>query len=208
MAPSLLLSLNLNRKVPGHLLLSRAFSLSLLMKPMMELHAGRKPHHSLWTSTEHVALTRNLGVAHPSFHRDSRCLLITSRIPSIHNQKGKAFSLALCCRAEEKTFSNTAVQRPPSKLELSRRLTVAHLAELGPGDEPLRVPLGFASCRENQTVTSWIVPDEQLAGRRPFTLNCFCCVAVRTEQFVGQHVELLLVQASLGDGGELPAQNL
>lgn len=29
-----------------------------------------------------------------------------------------------------------------------------------------------------------------------------------TEQFVGQHVELLLVQASLGDGGELPAENL
>lgn len=34
------------------------------------------------------------------------------------------------------------------------------------------------------------------------------CVAVRTKQFVSQHVELLLVQASLGDGGELPAENL
>lgn len=30
----------------------------------------------------------------------------------------------------------------------------------------------------------------------------------RTEQFVSQHVELLLVQASLGDGGELPAEDL
>lgn len=29
-----------------------------------------------------------------------------------------------------------------------------------------------------------------------------------TEQFVREHVELLLVQASLGDRGELPAQNL
>lgn len=29
-----------------------------------------------------------------------------------------------------------------------------------------------------------------------------------TEQLVGQHVELLLVQASVGDGGELPAENL
>lgn len=29
-----------------------------------------------------------------------------------------------------------------------------------------------------------------------------------TEQFVSQHVELLLVQASLGDGGELPAEDL
>lgn len=34
--------------------------------------------------------------AHPSFQRDSRCLLITSRIPSIQSQKGNAFSLALC----------------------------------------------------------------------------------------------------------------
>lgn len=29
-----------------------------------------------------------------------------------------------------------------------------------------------------------------------------------TEQLVGEHVELLLVQASVGDGGELPAENL
>lgn len=29
-----------------------------------------------------------------------------------------------------------------------------------------------------------------------------------TEQFVSQHVELLLVQASLGDGGELPAEDV
>lgn len=28
-----------------------------------------------------------------------------------------------------------------------------------------------------------------------------------TEQLVSQHVELLLVQASLGDGGELPAED-
>lgn len=33
-------------------------------------------------------------------------------------------------------------------------------------------------------------------------------VVVLTEQFVCQHVELLLVQASLGDGGKLPAENL
>lgn len=33
-------------------------------------------------------------------------------------------------------------------------------------------------------------------------------VLVLTQQLVGQHVELLLVQASLGDGGELPAQHL
>lgn len=32
--------------------------------------------------------------------------------------------------------------------------------------------------------------------------------ALATEQFVGQHVELLLVQASLGDGGELPAEDV
>lgn len=31
---------------------------------------------------------------------------------------------------------------------------------------------------------------------------------VLTQQLVGQHVELLLVQASLGDGRELPAENL
>lgn len=37
MAPSRLLSLKRSRKVPGHLLLSRFFSRSLLMKPMMEL---------------------------------------------------------------------------------------------------------------------------------------------------------------------------
>lgn len=37
MAPSRLLSLKRRRKVPGHLLLSRFFSRSLLMKPMMEL---------------------------------------------------------------------------------------------------------------------------------------------------------------------------
>lgn len=29
-----------------------------------------------------------------------------------------------------------------------------------------------------------------------------------TEQFISEHVELLLVQASLGDGGELPAEHL
>lgn len=29
-----------------------------------------------------------------------------------------------------------------------------------------------------------------------------------TEQLVGEHVQLLLVQASVGDGGELPAENL
>ena len=46
-APSLLLSLNLNRKVPGHLSLSRAFSLSLLMKPMMELYRD-KNQKILW----------------------------------------------------------------------------------------------------------------------------------------------------------------
>lgn len=34
------------------------------------------------------------------------------------------------------------------------------------------------------------------------------CIDVRTEQFVGQHIELLLVQAPLGDGGELPAEDL
>lgn len=32
--------------------------------------------------------------------------------------------------------------------------------------------------------------------------------ALATEQFVGKHVELLLVQASLGDGGELPAEDV
>lgn len=37
-------------------------------------------------------------LTHPSFQRDSRCLLIRSRIPSIHSQKGNAFSLALCFR--------------------------------------------------------------------------------------------------------------
>lgn len=31
---------------------------------------------------------------------------------------------------------------------------------------------------------------------------------VCTQQFVSQHVELLLVQASLSDGGKLPAQHL
>lgn len=45
MAPSLLLSLNLSRNVPGHLSLSSAFSLSLLMKPMMQLHTGRDCNH-------------------------------------------------------------------------------------------------------------------------------------------------------------------
>lgn len=33
-------------------------------------------------------------------------------------------------------------------------------------------------------------------------------MAVLTQQLVGQHVELLLAQASLGDRRELPAQNL
>lgn len=37
MAPSRLLSLKRSKKVPGHLSLSRFFSRSLLMKPMMEL---------------------------------------------------------------------------------------------------------------------------------------------------------------------------
>lgn len=34
---------------------------------------------------------------HPSFQRENRWRLIRSRIPSIHSQKGNAFSLALCC---------------------------------------------------------------------------------------------------------------
>lgn len=43
-------------------------------------------------------------LTHPSFQRDSRCLLITSRIPSIHSQKGNAFSLALCFRIRVKRY--------------------------------------------------------------------------------------------------------
>lgn len=35
-------------------------------------------------------------LTHPSFHRDSRCLLMRSRIASIHSQKGKLFSFTFC----------------------------------------------------------------------------------------------------------------
>uniref|UniRef100_A0A0E9XLV2 Uncharacterized protein n=1 Tax=Anguilla anguilla TaxID=7936 RepID=A0A0E9XLV2_ANGAN len=65
MAPSRLLSLNRSRKVPEFMSLSSARSRSLLTKPIMC----------------------------PSFQSASRCLLISSRIPSIHSQKGKVFSL-------------------------------------------------------------------------------------------------------------------
>uniref|UniRef100_A0A0E9XMN3 Uncharacterized protein n=1 Tax=Anguilla anguilla TaxID=7936 RepID=A0A0E9XMN3_ANGAN len=65
MAPSRLLSLNRSRKVPGLLPFRRALSFSLLTNPMM----------------------------HPSFHSDSRCLLMRSRIPSIQSQKARFFSL-------------------------------------------------------------------------------------------------------------------
>lgn len=77
----------------------------------------------------------------------------------------------------------------------------AYFAELGPGDESFWVPLGFGSCRES----SALIPQrrEALAYLFSFVLFVFF-----TEQLVGQHVELLLVQASVGDGGELPAENL
>lgn len=48
------------------------------------------------TSNKRLKQTESVGAAHPSFQRESRCLLITSRIPSIQSQKGNAFSLALC----------------------------------------------------------------------------------------------------------------
>lgn len=73
--------------------------LSLLTDEAHDGAAHRGREHSYLCSGA-IATART--VTHPSFQRDSRCLLITSRIPSIHNQKGKDFSLALCCRANGK----------------------------------------------------------------------------------------------------------
>lgn len=60
------------------------------------------------TFTERNTSTHLRVLTHPSFQRDSRCLLITSRIPSIHSQKGNAFSLALCFRIRQ-TFNEPHV---------------------------------------------------------------------------------------------------
>lgn len=75
--------------------------------------------------------------------------------------------------------------------------TEAHLAELGPGNLSLRVPLGFGSCRKHvlQVSGSDFIIRDVLAARP-------------TQQLVSQHVELLLVQAPLGGRGELPAEDL
>lgn len=102
MAPSRLLSLNLSRKVPGHLLLSRAFSLSLLMKPMMELQTENT--HTQTSSLLHLevvvtaALTRRsrgkAGVfwSDPGFLRSTTRRQKLSRWHSAAGQKKKVFN--------------------------------------------------------------------------------------------------------------------
>ena len=87
-------------------------------------------------------------------------------------------------------------------------MTVAHLAEFAPGDLSVWVPLGFRSCKK--TFTIHIKNNQIFLTFHTFlsSLDSSPFALVPTEQLVGQHVELLLVQASLRDGGELPAQDL
>lgn len=70
--------------------------------------------------------------------------------------EGKSFLVGTLLRGRRKRRSVRQSAETAVQARAVSRKTVAHLAELGPGDQPLRVPLGFASCRENHTVTSWI----------------------------------------------------
>lgn len=192
MAPSLLLSLNLSRKVPGHLSLSRAFSRSLLMKPMMELHteAERTLPPALWTN-------------HSRSQRDSPVVPEGQQVSFDHVQD------SLDPQPEgERLLVGTLLQSPWEKKQVfSSAKTWICIA----GGQRLTLQNLFQGI--NPSGFLWaLVPAEKHHRHQSFKNESFrlfaFCVSAGTEQFVSQHVELLLVQASLGDGGELPAENL
>lgn len=66
-------------------------------------------------------------------------------MPSIHSQKGKDFSFALCCRSR-----STRCWTSCNYTLYCKSLT--HFAELGPGDEPFWVPLGFGACDQSSAL--------------------------------------------------------
>lgn len=184
MAPSRLLSLKRSRKVPGHLPLSRAFSLSLLMKPMMELRteakdgsAGRAWERGGGGGAE-LLTRRSTGTAGASWSN-----------PGSLRSTARRRTLSRWHLAAEQT---TACQHQPAGRPGLLSLTLQNLVQ---GMSPSGFLCALAPAQKHF----------QFASLRP-TENP--SASFLTQQFVRQHVELLLVQASLGDGGELPAENL